>query len=86
MDTASPRDRLLHIVVDLLAAGGEARPFSCEEQLSAVGLTSLDMVSLMFAIENEFDITLDQSDITPENFSTLATVEALVARLAPAGG
>jgi acyl carrier protein len=35
----------------------------------------------MLAIEVEFDVTIPQSDITPDNFDSIASVEALVVRL-----
>ena len=38
------------------------------------------MVNLMLAVEVEFDITIPQGDITPENFHSLATIDALVSR------
>jgi acyl carrier protein len=38
------------------------------------------MVNLMLAVEIEFDIAIPQSDITPENFHSLASIEALVSR------
>jgi acyl carrier protein len=37
------------------------------------------MVNLMLAVELEFDIAIAQSDITPENFHSLSSIEALVA-------
>ena len=60
-------------------------PFPVERALSELGLSSIKMVNLMLAVEIEFDLMIPQSDITPENFHSLATVEALLARLtAPA--
>jgi acyl carrier protein len=41
------------------------------------------MINLMLAIEVEFDVTIPQSDITPDNFDTISSVEALVVRLLP---
>lgn len=43
-----------------------------------VGLTSMDMVNLMLAIESEFDFTIPQSEITPENFQSVETLNRLV--------
>jgi len=56
-------------------------PFPLEAQLSDLGLSSLKMVNLMLAVEVEFDITIAQSDITPENFHSLRSIEALVKRI-----
>jgi acyl carrier protein len=50
-----------------------------------VGLTSMDMVNLMLAVEAEFDFTIPQSEITPENFQSVDTLTRLVmSQLAPA--
>jgi acyl carrier protein len=43
-----------------------------------VGLTSMDIVNLMLAIEAEFDFTIPQSEITPENFQSVETLNRLV--------
>ena len=53
-------------------------PFPVATQLSDLGVTSLKMVNLMLAVEVEFDIAIPQSDITPENFQSLASIESLV--------
>ena len=53
-------------------------PFPVDTQLSDLGVTSLKMVNLMLAVEVEFDIAIPQSDITPENFHSVAAIEALV--------
>ena len=55
-------------------------PFPVERQLSDLGVSSLKMVNLMLAVELEFDIAIPQSDITPENFHSVAAIEALVVR------
>jgi acyl carrier protein len=48
------------------------------ENLRDAGLTSLDMVNLVLAIEMEFDIEVPQEAMTPENFDTIAAIEALL--------
>jgi acyl carrier protein len=56
-------------------------PFPVATQLSDLGVTSLKMVNLMLAVEVEFDIAIPQSDITPENFQSLGSIESLVQKL-----
>jgi len=61
--------------------GAEAalpHPFPVDQQLSDLGVTSLKMVNLMVAVELEFDIAIPQSDITPQNFHSVAAIKALV--------
>jgi acyl carrier protein len=53
-------------------------PFPVDTQLSDLGVTSLKMVNLMLAVEVEFDIAIAQSDITPENFQSLGSIQSLV--------
>ncbi len=53
-------------------------PFPVDQQLSDLGVTSLKMVNLMVAVELEFDIAIPQSDITPQNFHSVAAIKALV--------
>ena len=55
-------------------------PFPMDQQLSDLGVSSLKMVNLMLAVELEFDIAIPQSDITPENFHSVAAIETLVVR------
>jgi acyl carrier protein len=52
-----------------------------DDQLSEAGLSSLDMVNLMLAVEAEFHITIQASDITPANFRSISTIEVLVTRI-----
>ncbi len=78
------RDRLIRLVTGVLGTGASLPdPFPVERQLSDLGLTSLKMVNLMLAVEIEFDITIPQADITPENFHSVASMQALVGRMLP---
>jgi acyl carrier protein len=74
-------DRLVVLVKQLLGAGSAVPdPFPTEQQLSDLGITSLKMVNLMLAVEIEFDIAIPASDITPENFHSVAAIDTLVSR------
>ena len=75
-------ERLIHIVRELLGKGTALPvPFPKDRQLSHLGLSSLKLVNLMIAVELEFDLTIPQSDITPENFHSVTTIEALIERM-----
>jgi acyl carrier protein len=74
-------ERLVALVRQLLVAHAILpHPFPVEQQLSDLGISSLKMVNLMLAVEVEFDIAIPQADITPENFHSVASIEALVVR------
>jgi len=75
------RDRLLRQVAQILGKPDAAATLPVEGRLSELGMSSIKMVNLMLAVEAEFDLTIPQTDITPENFRSVASVEALLGRL-----
>ena len=76
------RNRLIGLVKQLIGVGVSVpEPFPLKRQLSDLGISSLKMVNLMLAVEGEFDLSIPQGDITPENFRSIASIEALLARL-----
>jgi len=76
------RDRLIGLVIRVLApTSSPPSPFPTDQQLSDLGVSSLKMVNLMLSVEIEFDIAIPQAEITPENFHSVDTMQALVGRL-----
>jgi acyl carrier protein len=78
-DKADIENRLLALVKSILEQNAITAPLSPATLLVDVGLTSMDMVNLMLAVEAEFDFTIPQSEITPENFQSVETLTRLVA-------
>jgi len=72
------QSRLLSLVKSILAQNGISAQLDPATLLVDVGLTSMDMVNLMLAVEAEFDFTIPQSDITPENFQSVEALNRLV--------
>ncbi|MCD0420492.1 phosphopantetheine-binding protein [Rubrivivax sp. JA1024] len=72
--------RILALVESILAQNGLAGGIQRNTSFGDAGLTSMEMVNLMLAVEAEFDMTLPQSEITPENFTSVDTVARLVLR------
>jgi acyl carrier protein len=73
--------RLETLIRAILVENGVDRPFKFTDRLAEIGLTSMDMVSLMLGIEGEFELIFPETEITPENFNSVATIEAVVRRL-----
>lgn len=71
-------NRLLVLVESILEQNAITAQLTLATLLVDAGLTSMDMVNLMLAVEAEFDFTIPQSDITPENFQSVETLKALV--------
>ncbi len=80
----SSRDRIIAIAARMLIKRGVNTVPASTDNLREAGLTSLDMVNLMLAIEAEFDIEIPQSAMTPDNFDTVAAIENLVSVTAKA--
>jgi acyl carrier protein len=76
-------DRLLGLVKQILEKNSITRPLAIKHPLIEAGLTSIDMVNLMLTVEAEFDIVIPESEITPENFHTISTIEALILKINP---
>jgi acyl carrier protein len=77
----SPHERIVGLVERILERNAGSAPLPLGAHLNELGMSSMKMINLMLAIEVEFDVTIPQSDITPDNFDSIASVEALVVRL-----
>ena len=82
---ADVQSRIILLVKGILEQNSIDADVPAEAKLVDIGLTSMDMVSLMLGVEAEFDFTIPQAEITPENFQTVKTLERMVvAQLQPA--
>jgi acyl carrier protein len=73
--------RIAALVGVILEKNGHAGQLSVDDRLVDAGLTSMDMVNLMLAVEAEFDIMIPPAEITPGNFRSIATIEGMVERV-----
>jgi acyl carrier protein len=75
---ADIRGRIVVLVQTILEQNSIAADVHPDARLVDVGLTSMDMVNLMLGVEAEFDFTIPQAEITPENFQSVETLERMV--------
>jgi acyl carrier protein len=81
------RERLIDMIRNILGQPQGSRPLPIDARLAELGMSSIKMVNLMLAIEVEFNLTIPQSQITPDNFESIASVEAMLQKIfASAGG
>ena len=67
---------------EILAENWPAVDFSSENALIDDGvLTSLDVVALVSELNDAYDIEITAEDLLPENFNSVAAIEALIERL-----
>jgi acyl carrier protein len=51
--------------------------------LDATGIDSVGMIELVYALENRFAIEIGDDEVAPENFTSIESLTALVARKCP---
>ena len=73
--------RITALVRAILAKRSITRTVGRDDELGECGVSSLDMVNLMLAVEAEFDLKIPDRDMTPANFRTIARIETLVEKL-----
>ena len=77
----TPRERVVALVQERLARRAITKPVTADDDLRESGISSLDMVNLMLAVEAEFGLTIPEADMTPANFRSVVAIETLVASL-----
>ena len=77
----APVHQIIEVVSQILQKHGVDGPVPVDVDLAHFGMTSIDMVELMLGIEAEFDLTIPPAEITLRNFSSVAAMQDLVARL-----
>jgi acyl carrier protein len=83
-DAITSNARVRGLVRALLAKRDFKGLLEDTSSLYDAGLTSLDLVNLMLAVEAEFDLEIPQEEMTPDNFRSVEAIERLVETLATA--
>ncbi len=52
--------------------------FTADDSLTDIGMSSLDLVGLMLAVEAEFDIMIPPTYIKPERFKSVSAIAQMV--------
>jgi acyl carrier protein len=78
---ATNEERIAAVVRSVLPFEDGTVAVSLDDDLHEFGMTSLNMVNLMLAIEGEFSIVIPQRDLHPDNFRSLRAINGLVSRL-----
>jgi acyl carrier protein len=74
------QERVISLVTNILSANSIVVDVLPGSRLADIGMTSMDMVNLMLAVEAEFDMMIPQADITPDNFQSPQAIERLVSK------
>ena len=71
------KDTIIELLTDIRDDVDE----SCETLIDDGILSSLDIIQLIGALNDEFDISIPATEIVPANFNSVAAMEAMVKRL-----
>jgi acyl carrier protein len=77
----SPEARVAGVVRKLLTERSLSPAIEPADDLRVAGLTSLDMISLVLAVEAEFGLLVPETQIKPDNFQSIAAISTLVSAL-----
>ena len=72
------RDTILEILADII---DEDDLDTCTTLIDDGVLSSLDIIQLIGALNDEFDISILATEIIPQNFNSVDAMAAMVARL-----
>jgi acyl carrier protein len=81
--TLSSADREVRQLLAEITLNGECLTSASSAPLEAIGMTSVGMIEFVFAVEDRFSIHIADHEVAPENFASIGSVVALVARKCP---
>ena len=65
-------------IIELLTDIRDDVDVDCETLIDGGILSSLDIIQLIGALNDEFDISIPATEIVPSNFNSVAAIEAMV--------
>jgi acyl carrier protein len=81
--TLAVADRAVRELLAELTLNEGCLTSASDAPLETVGMTSVVMIELVYAVEDRFAIQIDDGEVAPENFASIGSVAALVARKCP---
>lgn len=76
------KEQIIEILEDIQP---EADYETCQTLIDDHILTSLDVLSLVAELEDEFDVTIPTVEIIPSNFNSVDAIAAMIDRLQEEG-
>lgn len=66
-------------LIEIITSSKQIATLEADQDLIDAGvLDSFDIITLVGAMESEFGISVDAENITPESFSTVAAISAML--------
>ncbi len=78
MNCSSYEDHIMTLARGVMNERAPSVEFSVDDSLTDIGLSSLDLVGLMLAVESEFDIMIPPAYLKPERFRSVGAIARMV--------
>jgi acyl carrier protein len=73
-------ERSVREVLSEITLNEDCLHHSSDAPLETIGIDSVGMIELVYALENRFSIQIRDDEVAPENFASIGSLAALVAR------
>lgn len=74
------REKIIELLDDTMINGPEDIE-TCEDLIDGGYLDSMDIVSLVMDLNDEFNVNISVSELEPENFNSVSAIEKLIGSL-----
>jgi acyl carrier protein len=81
--TEAAVDRALRELLAELTLNEACLTGAGDAPLETMGMTSVAMIELVYAVEDRFSITIADDEVAPNNFASIGSLVALVTRKCP---
>jgi acyl carrier protein len=78
--TRAATEQAVREILQELTLSGECLRAPSELRLETIGVDSVAMIELVFALEDRFAIQIHEDEVAPEHFSSIESLTSLVAR------
>lgn len=78
MDDGSIQKRLREVIVKALNLDVDPADIKSENMIEELGISSVDALEILIWVENEFDIMIDDNDLSQELVSSLTNLEGYI--------
>jgi len=72
-------DRLREILAEIMPRTGIASRLGPDDSLRAAGMDSMRMVMLISALQEQFNVIVEEEDLRDDNFASLSALASFVA-------
>jgi acyl carrier protein len=73
-------DRMVREILSEITLSEDCLSHSSDAPLETIGVDSVRMIELVYALEDHFSIEIADEEVGPENFASIGSITALVSR------